>query len=895
MPYISAFMYSSPSLSRIPRKKDTSNVATESSSQNNGLTHQQKSIGTRKDNENKHSKDQLVDPRNMTFNRLSKLDSLAQLDMQSMENGRPMNNDNGSAVGNWRGSSAQNTHSSGNQKNGSVRLPVGSNRRIPESTEHPQNMSKVIEGSIDDWNGTSSPMVPKQNYYGPSSVIASIARKGDAHSKTLRPDMVRSSCDNRQTPLPSNCPRSPYDPESNGISASSLQTNPDRWLRDGVVVDRNMLPTSHVNNTTILVRPVNQNAKVPKVLLAKCTKDNTSMRRTNLSPILNTNETEKSVSSKNCRTSEHSLINAPIPKKRKKEYAIDDKDVRERERNVSSGDQGVEKTNEIKESDMEANKQSISTFEGKSTVTQTEEQSPGKKNDGEMNRPSHEILQEERDSTQTEGQFSKKTGLEGRKENSVIERAKPSNETYEIQSDLAQAEGQSSEKKSKHKEQHFSEKSKKAKWNRILKAKLVEALAQDWSWDAIQSEFIEFSEEQLQRQKERLRDDVDLKKQTMKVMNKKGLHVEEQSSEKKSKHKEQHFSEKSKKAKWNRILKAKLVEALAQDWSWDAIQSEFSEFSEKQLQRQKERLRDDVDLKKQTMEVMNKKRPRHTCNAVTNFQEEESENDDNDDDYWLRTTLQPIEPPDAIPKCPATSSCKWIFNKESRVLLGKFAVGSSESIHPEDKMFLLKMMERDDISVVTEGLVSGLDQKMWDLNHVANCVGDKYHHKIISFTNETRKSKSSSNKSKARPGKKEGPEDIKNDDISTVHEEEVACAVQSVDRRAEVQSLFKEHKLFYSMQVRDYVSYIKKWHDVFCRGEKDSIFIFKSFDGGKITIDVIKTVLYLIDYDIIKLLPRLYEDFKRCFRLSDDLFPGGKQCMMSSVRNTLNLTLQLVP
>ena len=809
MPYISAFMYSSPSLSRIPRKKDTSNVATESSSQNNGLTHQQKSIGTRKDNENKHSKDQLVDPRNMTFNRLSKLDSLAQLDMQSMENGRPMNNDNGSAVGNWRGSSAQNTHSSGNQKNGSVRLPVGSNRRIPESTEHPQNMSKVIEGSIDDWNGTSSPMVPKQNYYGPSSVIASIARKGDAHSKTLRPDMVRSSCDNRQTPLPSNCPRSPYDPESNGISASSLQTNPDRWLRDGVVVDRNMLPTSHVNNTTILVRPVNQNAKVPKVLLAKCTKDNTSMRRTNLSPILNTNETEKSVSSKNCRTSEHSLINAPIPKKRKKEYAIDDKDVRERERNVSSGDQGVEKTNEIKESDMEANKQSISTFEGKSTVTQTEEQSPGKKNDGEMNRPSHEILQEERDSTQTEGQFSKKTGLEGRKENSVIERAKPSNETYEIQSDLAQAEGQSSEKKSKHKEQHFSEKSKKAKWNRILKAKLVEALAQDWSWDA--------------------------------------------------------------------------------------IQSEFSEFSEKQLQRQKERLRDDVDLKKQTMEVMNKKRPRHTCNAVTNFQEEESENDDNDDDYWLRTTLQPIEPPDAIPKCPATSSCKWIFNKESRVLLGKFAVGSSESIHPEDKMFLLKMMERDDISVVTEGLVSGLDQKMWDLNHVANCVGDKYHHKIISFTNETRKSKSSSNKSKARPGKKEGPEDIKNDDISTVHEEEVACAVQSVDRRAEVQSLFKEHKLFYSMQVRDYVSYIKKWHDVFCRGEKDSIFIFKSFDGGKITIDVIKTVLYLIDYDIIKLLPRLYEDFKRCFRLSDDLFPGGKQCMMSSVRNTLNLTLQLVP
>ena len=176
-------------------------------------------------------------------------------------------------------------------------------------------------------------------------------------------------------------------------------------------------------------------------------------------------------------------------------------------------------------------KRSFSTLEGKSIATQTGEQSPWEKNDGEMNKTSHEILQEERDSTLNEGQFSKKTGPNrGRKENNVNEIAKPSNETH-----LSQAEEQSSEKKSSHNEHHFSVKSKRAKWNRPRKLCFFEALVQDWSWDAIQSEFSEFSEEQLQRRKERLRFKVDLKKQAMKVMNKKRLHAEEQSSEKKSK------------------------------------------------------------------------------------------------------------------------------------------------------------------------------------------------------------------------------------------------------------------------------------------------------------------------------------------------------------------------
>jgi hypothetical protein len=52
--------------------------------------------------------------------------------------------------------------------------------------------------------------------------------------------------------------------------------------------------------------------------------------------------------------------------------------------------------------------------------------------------------------------------------------------------------------------------------------------------------------------------------------------------------------------------------------------------------------------------------------------------------------------------------------------------------------------------------------------------------------------------------------------------------------------------------------------------------------GEEITINVTKTVLYMLDYDIVKLLPTLYDDFISCFKLRGAL-PGGSHCMMNSV------------
>lgn len=58
----------------------------------------------------------------------------------------------------------------------------------------------------------------------------------------------------------------------------------------------------------------------------------------------------------------------------------------------------------------------------------------------------------------------------------------------------------------------------------------------------------------------------------------------------------------------------------------------------------------------------------------------------------------------------------------------------------EDEMFLLEVMERDDITVVSQGLADGIDLSLWTPQFITNCIGSSYHHKICVFkttNNET--------------------------------------------------------------------------------------------------------------------------------------------------------------
>lgn len=65
-------------------------------------------------------------------------------------------------------------------------------------------------------------------------------------------------------------------------------------------------------------------------------------------------------------------------------------------------------------------------------------------------------------------------------------------------------------------------------------------------------------------------------------------------------------------------------------------------------------------------------------------------------------------------------------------------------------------------------------------------------------------------------------------------------------------------------------------------GQNSESFTFLTHDGKEETINVVDEVLYLIDYDMVKLLPPLYEDFVNKFKLPDCL-PGGQHCMMNAV------------
>ena len=73
----------------------------------------------------------------------------------------------------------------------------------------------------------------------------------------------------------------------------------------------------------------------------------------------------------------------------------------------------------------------------------------------------------------------------------------------------------------------------------------------------------------------------------------------------------------------------------------------------------------------------------------------------------------------SLPDLPHTGNCIWTYDEKSRVLLAKF---QEQTINAEDEKFLLQMMERDDVTVVSEGLASGLNKEMWNDEFLDKCL-----------------------------------------------------------------------------------------------------------------------------------------------------------------------------
>ncbi len=144
--------------------------------------------------------------------------------------------------------------------------------------------------------------------------------------------------------------------------------------------------------------------------------------------------------------------------------------------------------------------------------------------------------------------------------------------------------------------------------------------------------------------------------------------------------------------------------------------------------------------------------------------------------------LQPLPSPPPLPDFPDTGFCQWSFDEPSRVLLAKFLPFKGEKlfgkimVNPEDERFLLRMMERDDITVISEGLADEINASLWTKEYITGCIGSEYHHKFRAFQKKSRA--------------------VTNDDSATMIE------------------YHEEQSGWYSMKVASYFEYLEKRRSV---------------------------------------------------------------------------------
>jgi len=151
------------------------------------------------------------------------------------------------------------------------------------------------------------------------------------------------------------------------------------------------------------------------------------------------------------------------------------------------------------------------------------------------------------------------------------------------------------------------------------------------------------------------------------------------------------------------------------------------------------------------------------------------------------------------------------------------------------------MMQKDDITVVSEGLMDGLNEEIWNLEYLERTIGNKTYHKFRKFERK---------------------------------------------QLGGGQVTFAEVDGLMSLKLSDFFRYLEFRRQVLqtATTDKDSrMFSFVDKDDQRRAIDVQDVVLYMIDFDLPKLLPELFEDFRTQSKLKEN-FPGGDWCMMNKVR-----------
>jgi hypothetical protein len=238
----------------------------------------------------------------------------------------------------------------------------------------------------------------------------------------------------------------------------------------------------------------------------------------------------------------------------------------------------------------------------------------------------------------------------------------------------------------------------------------------------------------------------------------------------------------------------------------------------------------------------------------------------------LYSDLEPLPDAPSLPMFPSTGACEWTFDKVSRVLLGKFKIDQQHpKITLEDESFLLQMMERTDIAVVSEGLFENDDcSHLWGFDFMAERAGDKMFHRFRRFE--------STWWTQEQFDLERIGETMPSDTINNAAVPDNDCFCRSTEIDGDI-----------SMKIRDYIRYIKTFVDV-QKGHQimsNCMFTYKDGSGKDQSLDVKEQSVYMIDLDVKKFLPETAESFMENF-LMPGVLPGGKYCMMNAVSESTN-------
>ena len=201
--------------------------------------------------------------------------------------------------------------------------------------------------------------------------------------------------------------------------------------------------------------------------------------------------------------------------------------------------------------------------------------------------------------------------------------------------------------------------------------------------------------------------------------------------------------------------------------------------------------------------------------------------------------LEPLKDPwDFVLRAPKLNDgVEWSYDPEQRIVMVDFS--KVTVINEKHKLYLREVMERDDITVISEGFVRPVD----DLLHVLDCFERENKDTPFGYIRQFNRIVTG--------------EDETYEEVSDGH---------------------------LTMAVSDYVEYIR----ILTGDHPDQSFSYKDQDGRSITVEKTSDVVfYMLDIFMPRLFTTFNNEFEQNFKMKE-LLPGGEWCMLNPVSQAMN-------